>query len=106
MDSLWAFAQENGLTFTDDPAEVDPSEGVFARSARAEAAPVLATRMKAYLARNLYGTSAMRPIFNQADPVIQEALALWDRAAELAAFHAEDDAVPASSSEGTFNGRR
>ncbi len=95
LDSFWAFIGEHGFSLVDDPAQMAPSEGVYTYAQAEANEDVLALRMKAYLARQLYGSSAMRPIYNQADPVIQEALTLWDRAQMLAAYHGFADSAPA-----------
>ncbi len=44
------------------------------------------TRLKALIARQLYGRGVWHPIVNSIDPEINEALKLWDRAEELAMY--------------------
>ena len=45
---------------------------------------MVALYLKALLARQLYGTRAAYPLFNQIDPVFLEALKLWAPAEDLA----------------------
>ena len=44
---------------------------------------LLQTRLKAYLARDLYGSEAQYPISLQTDPTFNEAMKLWERASTL-----------------------
>ncbi|MGI9173835.1 MAG: hypothetical protein ACR2GR_00760, partial [Rhodothermales bacterium] len=44
---------------------------------------ILQTRLKAYLARDLYGSEAQYPISLQTDPTFNEAMKLWERASTL-----------------------
>ena len=87
MDSFWSFAEEKGVTITENPDSVDTSERVYARATAQEEQDFVATRVKGYLARLLYGRGVARPILNQADPVFQEAMSLWPSSRELAAYH-------------------
>ncbi len=52
-------------------------------AALAAARPVLEARLKAYLARQLYGAEASTPLFNAVDPVLEEAMKLWNNALNL-----------------------
>ena len=87
MDSFWSFAEKNGVTITQDPDSVDMSEQIYARATAREKQDFVATRVKGYLARLLYGRGVARPILNKADPAFQEALSLWPSSRELAAYH-------------------
>ena len=99
VNEFWSFAEERGLSLTSDPAEVAPNKGVYLRAEAAKEKPRLKTYLKARLAGRLYGGRASIPILNQVDPELKEALTLWDRAEELAAYHAP-------STAGTRNGDR
>ncbi len=87
MDSFWSFAEENGVTITQDPDSVNVAEQIYARATAQENQDFVATRVKGYLARLIYGRGVARPILNKADPVFQEAMALWPSSRELAAYH-------------------
>ncbi|RMH68490.1 MAG: S41 family peptidase [Bacteroidetes bacterium] len=85
---FWAFAEaEDGITLTDDADAVDPEAFVFARSSAEAERATFETMLKAYIARQIYGSEAVPPIINTIDPVFQEALQLWDRAEALAEYH-------------------
>lgn len=87
MSAFWSFAEENGVRLTENPDSVNVSERVFPRSTAQEERDFVATRIKGYLARELYGRSAARPILNKASPIFQEAMSLWSSSRELAAYH-------------------
>jgi len=87
IDAFWSFAEENGITITQDPDSVNMAERIYAESTAQEEADFVATRVKGYLARLLYGQGEARPILNQADPVFLEAMSLWPSSQELAAYH-------------------
>ena len=79
--------------FLDDEAAPDSSAQADDDSTAAAALSVegveeyrdiLQTRLKAYLARDLYGSRAQYPISLQTDPTFNEAMKLWERAATLA----------------------
>ena len=90
VDSFWTFAEEKGLELTTS-AEGSPSEGRFSTQKANAAEAFVQTRIKGFLARQLYGSSAMRPILNEVDPVFQEAMTLWDDAAQLSSYHASTE---------------
>jgi len=87
LDEFWAFAEEQGVEVTEDPDSVDVSDRVYSMATARSQQPFVATRVKGYLARLIYGRGVARPILNQADPVFQEALSLWSSSQELAAYH-------------------
>ena len=87
LDEFWAFAEENGVTITESADSVDVSDRVYSMATAREQQDFVATRVKGYLARLMYGRGVARPILNQADPVFQEAMSLWSSSRELAAYH-------------------
>lgn len=87
MSAFWDFAKDEGLTLTSNAEEVEPRELIYQESSAHEASDFVATRIKGFLARQLYGSGAARPILNEADPFLQEALSLWPSSRELAAHH-------------------
>jgi len=88
LSAFWSFAEENGVTITEDPDSVDTVERIYARSTAEGSEDFVATRVKGYLARLLYGRGMARPILNQADPIFQEAMTLWPSSRKLAGYHA------------------
>ena len=90
--SFWSYAEENGVTITEDPDSVNTAERIYAKATAQGEQDFVATRVKGYLARLLYGRGVARPILNQADPVFQEAVSLWPSSRELAAYHTESSA--------------
>ena len=87
LEEFWAFAEEQGVQVTENPDSVDVSDRVYAMATARSQQPFVATRVKGYLARLMYGRGVARPILNEADPVFQEALSLWSSSQELAAYH-------------------
>jgi carboxyl-terminal processing protease len=89
IDAFWEFAEEEDvLTLTTDPEEVNPNERIFLQAEAEEARDMLRSRLKGQLANVLYGTGTGRPILNQTDPIYQKAMSLWPSSKELAAYHA------------------
>ena len=93
VDSFWTYASRNGMELTTNPDSAAPGNGVFLRAEAEQARPYVATRLKALLARQLYGSSAMRPVLNQVDPAFQQAISLWGDANSLAAYHASSEST-------------
>jgi carboxyl-terminal processing protease len=88
-DAMWesflAFAAEKDIETTDDAAAAE-EEGVFLRSAAETQRETISTRIKAYLARQLYSPQAWYPVIHTIDRDLDEAMKLWDRANELVAY--------------------
>jgi carboxyl-terminal processing protease len=83
-NAFWEYAEENGIKVSDNAAEVDSSADTYAASDVEAQRLTFETRLKALLARQLYGRGVWHPIVNSIDPEINEALKLWTRAEELA----------------------
>ena len=100
-DEFWQIAQEqHDFTLADDADDADPEDGVLPRADVQAHRAHVELYLKAALARQLFGSEASLPLFNQIDPTIQEALTLWNRAAELAEYYApaaQDDMGSSSS---------
>lgn len=88
IDEFWTYAEEQGLKFTSVADSVDRREGVFPAQEADSAREFVRAHLKGNVARQLYGARAMYPIFNSVNPTFQEAMKLWDRADQLAAYHA------------------
>ena len=89
MDSFWSFAEKNGVQITENPDSVDTAERVYAAQTAQDEQAFVATRVKGYLARLIYGRGVARPILNRADPIFQEAMSLWPSSQDLAAYHSK-----------------
>jgi carboxyl-terminal processing protease len=100
VDSFWTFAAKKSLELTDDPAVARASNDVFLQTDAEDAHHYVSTRLKALLARQLYGSSTWRPILNQVDPVVQEALSLWSNAQELSAYHVSSEPAVTGQDQG------
>ena len=87
IDSFWTFAEENGVTITQNADSVNTAEQIYSQATADAEEDFITTRVKGYLARLIYGRGVARPILNQADPVFQEAMSLWPSSRELAAYH-------------------
>ncbi|HYE97242.1 MAG TPA: S41 family peptidase [Rubricoccaceae bacterium] len=83
-----AFAEERGVPVVDErPAEAEDEEeeNVLVRAEAAEARDEIATRIKAYVARRLFGVEAFYPVIAPLDRTLTEATRLWSAASDLAA---------------------
>lgn len=87
VTAFWDFTEEQGVSYTANEEEIAPGEGVFSETEKARSEEEIRLRLKAYLARQMYGLSTARPTLNRTDPVYREALSLWDNAQDLAAYH-------------------
>jgi carboxyl-terminal processing protease len=88
LSDFWTFADTTGaVTLTTDPEKVNPSERVYLKESAEEAEQVVATRIKGFLSRQLYGSRSARRILNQSDPVFEQAMSLWPSSQELATYH-------------------
>lgn len=65
----------------------DADEDVLVRSEAEASREEIATRIKAYMARRLFGAEAFYPVISAIDPTLQEAARLWTDAHGLAAAH-------------------
>lgn len=95
-----AYAQEHGVQIVDGPApegELD-EEGMpayFTREDVEAERELIETRIKGQIARRLYDMSAWYPVYNKIDPVVQEAMTLWQSAEELAvAYNDPGTSIP------------
>ena len=105
VDAFWAFAEEKGLDVQVNPPAIQPSDGIFAQRQADAAETFVRTRIKGLLARQLYGSSAMRPILNEVDPVFQEAMTLWPEAEQLSSYHAAAPTVKEQEAPSMGGGR-
>lgn len=80
-----AYAEEHGVPVVERaPESREERRSVLVRSELDAARPEVEARVKAYLARRLYGVDAFYPVVQSIDPLFQEALQLWPHASELA----------------------
>lgn len=87
LSEFWEFAEEEGVTLTDDAEQVNPKEQIYPESAARESRDFVASRIKGFLAQRLYGSGTARRILNETDPYVREALSLWPSSQELASHH-------------------
>lgn len=97
VDAFWQYAKDEGLTLTDDPADVKPRKGIFLYAEAQSEEATIRTYLKTLIASKLYGSRAARPIFLGADPVFGSALEHWKQARDLAGFHASTASGTADS---------
>lgn len=84
-DAFLRYAAENDVPVLDASPEGDDAPSFYLiRSELAEVRPELETRIKAFIARRLYGIDAWYPVIQQMDRSFQEAIMLWDEASTLA----------------------
>ena len=79
-------AQARGVTLVD--ARADDDEDVLVRSEAEAARADIATRIKAFMARRLYGADAFFPVVGQIDQTLQQSMDLWPNATQLASADA------------------
>lgn len=85
---FWSLAQdEHSVTLTNDADAVDVENGVLLTEDVTEHRETIEIYIKALLARQLFGTNAAIPLYNQIQPVFQEALRLWKQAETLAGYY-------------------
>lgn len=86
-EAFWEVAQtEHDVTLTSDADAVNLANGVLARADVQDHRETIEIYIKAMLARQLFGTNAAIPLYNQIQPVFQQALALWEEAETLAGY--------------------
>ena len=86
-DAFWEFARDKGIEVTDDAARVNTDADIYAMSDVESQRNTFETRIKALLARQLYGRGVWHPIVNTIDPELNEAVELWGLVEELAVLH-------------------
>ena len=93
ISEFWTYAKEEDiLTLTADPEEVSPTDQVFLEDEKDDVREMIRTRVKGWLANELYGSGIGQPLLNNTDPVVQKAMSLWPSSRELAGYHT--NAVP------------
>ena len=83
-DGLWAYAEKQGVEITGNESLVNQEENIFSVLEQESQRRTFETRLKALMARQLFGRGVWHPIVNEIDPEIKEALELWNLAEELA----------------------
>ena len=82
-DAFLSYADSHGAPVV-NAREDGSAEAVLVRSEALEQRGEIETRIKAFMARRLYNAEAWYPVIGQMDPVLQEAMRLWDNATSLA----------------------
>ena len=88
-DEFLVFLNERGIKVTDDESEVNSEEDIYSRADFESQRQTFEIRIKALLARQLYGRGVWQPIVNSIDHEINEAMRLWTEAQGLAIGDAE-----------------
>jgi carboxyl-terminal processing protease len=84
--TIAAVAPEDDAAVEGDEEEADEGErdDVIVRADLMEARPQIEARVKAYLARRLFGIESFYPVVQTIDPIFMEAMELWPQASDLA----------------------
>ena len=82
-NAFWEYAKEKGIEVTSDKSMADETN-IFTMADVESQRKTFETRLKALIARQLFGRGVWHPIVNAIDPEINEALELWILAEELA----------------------
>ena len=83
-DEFLGFLDEKGITITADESLVNPDKDVYGMGDFESQRETFEIRIKALLARQLYGRGVWQPIVNSIDHEINEAMRLWVHAEGLA----------------------
>ena len=86
-DAFWAFNKKMGIEVTTNESEVNPESDVYAMADVESQRETFEIRLKALIARQLYGRGVWQPIINSIDMEINEAMKLWDQAESLAVYN-------------------
>ena len=86
-DATWTaflgYADSHGAPVV-ETRDADSEEAVLVRSEAEANRAEIETRIKAFMARRLYNAEAWYPVIGQMDPVLLDAMRLWDNATSLA----------------------
>lgn len=83
-DAFWAFAKDKGIEITSDASQANAEEDIFSTADVESQRKTFETRLKALIARQLYGRGVWHPIVNSIDPEVSAAVELWTQAEDLA----------------------
>ncbi|MEM1043321.1 MAG: S41 family peptidase [Bacteroidota bacterium] len=79
------YVRDRDVEIASRPPEDDADrDNVLVRSELDAARPDIEVRVKAYLARRLFGIAAFHPVVHDIDPTFLEAMELWSQASDLA----------------------
>ena len=81
---FWDYVKKEGVEITANAANANAEENIFTVEEQESQRRTFETRLKALVARQLFGRGVWHPIVNEIDPEISEALELWNMAEELA----------------------
>ena len=82
--SFLAFAGQQGIEVVDVRPAEESDDPVLVRSEAIASRSDIATRIKAFIARRLFGVEAFYPVVGSIDKTLVEAMKLWDAASDLA----------------------
>ena len=81
------YASTHGVSVVNERPAEDPETPILVRSEAVANKADINVRIKAFMARRLFGVDAFYPIVGTIDPTLNEAMRLWDAAADLAMAH-------------------
>jgi carboxyl-terminal processing protease len=86
LEGLLEFAPQRDVTVVNTaPATADSTQNILARDDARAHRDEIEVRVRAYMARRLFGVDAFYPVVAEIDDELGEAMRLWDEAASLAA---------------------
>ena len=83
FEAFLAHAEARGVPVVDARDDIE-DEDVLVRSELAEARDDIEMRIKAFMARRLYGADAFFPVVGRIDQTLRESMELWSNATQLA----------------------
>jgi len=86
-DAFWAFNKEMGIEVAQNEADANPESDVYGMADVESQRETFEVRLKALIARQLYGRGVWQPIVNSIDLEINEAMKLWEQAEELSVYN-------------------
>ncbi len=84
FSSFFAFAERQGINVVAARPEAETEDPVLVRSEAIASRKDIETRIKAFMARRLFGVEAFYPVVGSIDNTLLEAMQLWDAASDLA----------------------
>lgn len=88
VDNFWTYAEEEDLlSLTESPTEVNPEERIYSRAEAQRIRDFIRSRLRGHLANAMYGTGTGQSVLNRTTPIFEEAITLWPEARKLAGYH-------------------
>ncbi len=84
FSSFFGFAEQQGISVVNARPASESEEPILVRSEAMTSRRDIETRIKAFMARRLFGVEAFYPVVGDIDETLLEAMGLWDAASDLA----------------------